>query len=286
MWKKRILCLVLILCAAAVMTACQKKETFPTTPQQFAEQPAATEPQTEQNVFGEAALPQEDDIDWDTYDPSQEEGGDQEPTGAEAGEDEPTAVPVQKSEYAGATPVLIDPIDKPTPTPLPPLVFTYQKYEAQALRLSFEAPAGWVADESKPDSYTLINPMPGMSYEGRLTITKVGVTKKYGKNDLIKEIKDKVTEIGADYKKIERSNTAGRKFMNADGVYINYKATGEDGVKVAGRIIMAYTNNTLYTLHVSYPQGYGKEYIDGDKNQDSVYDRFRHSVKTITKADN
>ena len=34
MWKKRILCLVLVLCAALVMTACKQKETFPTTPQQ------------------------------------------------------------------------------------------------------------------------------------------------------------------------------------------------------------------------------------------------------------
>ena len=285
MWKKRILCLVLILCAAVAMTACQKKETFPTNPQQFAQQPTA-EPQTEQNVFGDTALSQDDDFDWDAYDPSQEEGGDQEATGMGEYEDEPTAEPERRSEYAGATPVLIDPIDRPTPTPLPALNFTFQKYEAAALRLSFEAPAGWIPDESKPDSYTLINPMPGMDYEGRLTITKVGVNKKYTKNDLIKEIKEKVTEIGADYKKIERSNTAGRKFMNADGVYINYKATTEDGVKVAGRLIMAYTNNTLYTLHVSYPQGYAKEYIDGDKNQSSVYDKFRHTVKTITKADN
>ena len=33
MWKKRILCLVLVLCAALVMTACKQKETFPTTPE-------------------------------------------------------------------------------------------------------------------------------------------------------------------------------------------------------------------------------------------------------------
>ena len=30
MWKKRILCLVLVVCAALVMTACQQKETFST----------------------------------------------------------------------------------------------------------------------------------------------------------------------------------------------------------------------------------------------------------------
>ena len=32
MWKKRILCLVLVLCAAMVMTACKQKEVYPTEP--------------------------------------------------------------------------------------------------------------------------------------------------------------------------------------------------------------------------------------------------------------
>ena len=50
MWKKRILCLVLVLCAAAVMTACQQKETFPTTvSQEYAEQPTEA-PQDVQNI--------------------------------------------------------------------------------------------------------------------------------------------------------------------------------------------------------------------------------------------
>ena len=54
MWKKRILCLVLVLCAALVMTACKQKETFPTTPQEL----TTDAPQDEQNIFGDTPIPQ------------------------------------------------------------------------------------------------------------------------------------------------------------------------------------------------------------------------------------
>ena len=279
MWKKRILCLVLVLCAATVMTACKQKETFPTTPQQPEEQVTAV-PQSEQNIFGDTPVPQEINFDDGSYDPTQEEGGNEEeiilPAAAAAGE--PTTAPTMQSEYAGATPVLIDPIDKPTPTPLPPLTFTYDKYEAKALGLTFEAPAGWLPDDSQPDTYTLTNPNPSMDYAAQLSIRLVPVSKNYSKNELIKEVKGTLDTLGSEgFKKFECSNTAGRKFMNADGIYANYTGTTTDNVKVAGRIIIACSNKTLYILHVSYPQGYTKTYVE------NVYDKFRHTVKTISQ---
>ena len=276
--KKRIVCLVLVLCAALVMTACQQKETFPTTPQQQIEQVTAV-PQDMQNIFGETAIPPVgDDFDTNGYNPAQEEGGDEEETISQADvPNEVTAAPTMQSEYAGATPVLIDPIDKPTPTPLPALTFTYAKYEATALGLSFEAPEGWLPDDSQPDTYTLTNPDPSMDYAATLSIRMVPVSKNYNKNELIKEVKNTLDTLGSSgFKKFERSNTAGRKFMNSDAIYANYTGTLTDGTKVAGRLIIACTNKTLYILHVSYPQGYTKTYVD------NVYDKFRHSVKTLT----
>ena len=278
MWKKRILCLVLVLCAALVMTACKQKETFPTSPQQ----PEVTaEPQSEQNIFGDTPVPQDIDFDDGSYDPTQEEGGDEEEVIAAANPDEPTTAPTMQGEYAGATPVLIDPIDKPTPTPLPALTFTYEKYEAKALGLTFEAPSGWLPDDSQPDTYTLTNPNPAMDYAAQLSIRLVPVSKNYTKNELIKEVKGTLDTLGSDgFKKFERSNTAGRKFMNADAIYANYTGTLTSGVKVAGRIIIACSNKTLYILHVSYPQGYTKTYVEG------VYDKFRHTVKAISESGN
>ncbi len=289
MWKKRILCLVLVLCAAAVMTACQQKETFPTTvSQEYAEQPTEA-PQDVQNIFGETAVPQEDDIDWDEYDPSREEGGDQEATGLEEDVFNPTEAPTVKGEYAGATPVLIDPIDKPTATPLPPLTFTYQKYEAKGLNLSFEAPAGWEPNETIPNTFILTNPMPEMDYEAKLSIRKEPTegNKNLSKNELIKAVKDELDDIRKQggFQKFEKSQTAGRKFMNTDAIYANYTGTlldngAEKGAKIAGRVIIACSNKTLYILHVSYPQGYTSTYVE------QVYNKFRHSVKTLSATGN
>jgi len=276
MWKKRLICLVLLLCALLVMTACQKKETFPTTAMPTAAPTA--EAQDPQNIFGDTPVPQDIDFDDGSYDPTQEEGGGEElltDNGQAAVPEGPTPAPTMQSEYAGATPVLIDPIDKPTATPLPPLTFTYATYEAPALHLSFEAPAGWIVDDSQPDTYTLTNPDTSMDYAAFLSIRTVPVSKNYNKNELIKEVKGTLETLGGDgFKKFERSNTAGRKFMNTDAVYANYTGTTMDDVKVGGRIIIACADKTLYILHVACPQGYTKTYVD------NVYDRFRHTVKT------
>ena len=280
MWKQRRLCLALVLCAAMVMTACQQKETFPTSPQQqgTAQQQETDTPQDVQNIFGETPIPQEINFDDGSYDPTSEEGGGEEmlPIPQDNGEDGVTSAPIMQSEYAGATPVLIDPIDKPTPTPLPSLTFTYSTYEVPSLHLSFDGPAGWLPDDSAPDAYTLTNPDPSMDYAAKLTIRCVPVSKNYTKNELIKEVKSTLDTIASDgFLKFERSNTAGRKFMNDDGIYANYNGTTTDGAKVAGRLIIACSNKMLYILNVSYPQGYTKTYVDG------VYDKFRHTVKTI-----
>ena len=280
MWKKRILCLALVLCAALVMTACQQKETFPTSPQQQETTQQESAPaQDAQNIFGDTPVPQQINFDDGSYDPTSEEGGGEETLpidqpGANVDENGMTPAPTMQSEYAGATPVLIDPIDKPTPTPLPKLAFTYSTYEVPSLHLSFDAPAGWLADDSASDSYTLTNPDPSMDYAAKLNIRVVPLGKNYNKNELTKEVKNALDTIASDgFQKFERSNTAARKFMNSDGIYANYSGTLTDGAKIAGRIIMACSDKMLYILNVSYPQGYRETYVDG------VYDKFRHTVK-------
>lgn len=115
-----------------------------------------------------------------------------------------------------------------------------------------------------------------MDYAANLSIRCIPVSKSYTKNELIKEVKAALDTIGSEgFLKFERSNTAGRKFMNTDGVYANYSGTTTEGAKVAGRLIIACANKMLYILNVSYPQGYTKTYVDG------VYDKFRHTVKVV-----
>ncbi len=279
--KMRVLCLVLVLCAM-VMTGCQQKETFPNQPNPdgSAGQSAqtATVSGEAQQLFTDTEVTAGDNsgsgINYDdgSYDPASEEGGDEEEvllTGNVL-----TPAPTMYSEYAGATPVLIDPIDKPTPTPLPTLNFSFAKYEAPLLHMTFEAPTGWTQEATGNDTFTLTNPDPAMDWKAQLIIRAVPVAKQYNKNDLVKEVTGMMETIrGEGFKKFETSKTAGRVFLNSDGVYANYNGTTDEGVKMGGRIIAACVDKTLYILHVTFPAGYREYYIS------KVYDGFRHSVK-------
>jgi len=292
MWKKRMVCAVLALCAL-VLTGCQQREVFDTLPPVTVTDPPAADTGAadtetadaaaeEQNLFGDTEVGTTD-FDDGSYDPASEEGGDWEPVdepetesaSAESAQAAQTAAPTMQSDYAGATPVLIDPIDKPTPTPLPPLTFTYETYTASALHMTFEAPANWVPDESEADTYRLTNPDPSMDYAATLTIRAIPVNKQYSKSELTKEVKGMLDTLSAsgEYSRFEPSNTADRTFLSNTGVYANYKAVLNDGTLIAGRMIVTCVNKTLYTLHVSYPRGYTEFYVE------NVYDKFRHSVK-------
>ena len=186
-----------------------------------------------------------------------------------------TVAPVIQSEYAGATPVIIDPIDKPTPTPLPVLSFSFVTYEAASLHLTFEGPSGWTVDDTIADTYRLTNPDPSMDYAATLVVRAVPVNKAYSKSELTREVKGMLDTLASgQMTSFEPSNTAERSFLGTTGVYANYTATdAETGAKVAGRLIVACADKTLYTLHMSCPRGYRDFYVT------NVYDKFRHSVK-------
>ena len=270
-WKKRMLCLVLVLCAA-LLSACQQKETFSTEVTAVPQEQSQTQAeQSAQDLFSGTVV---GTVDYDdgSYDPASEE--DHEMEDVDDGPSLPTAAPTMQSEYAGATPVVIDPIDKPTPTPLPPITFTYDTYESAALHLTFEAPAGWIADESEPDSYTLYNPDPAPDYMAWLTIRMVPVNRNYSKSDLTKEIKGMLDTIKSDgFKSFSPSNTASRTFLNTEGIYANYSGTNRDGIQVAGRVIACCVDKNLYVMHVSYPKGYTDTYVEG------VFNKIRNTVK-------
>ena len=272
MRKKQVLCLMLVLCAI-LLTACQQREVFDTLPPEQRGTAAATDAPA-QDLFGSAVVGPED-YDDGSYDPSSEEGGEWEDIG-ESGVTAPTAPPVIQSEYAGATPVLIDPVDKPTPTPLPTLSLSFVTYEASSLHLTFEGPSGWTVDDTAADTYTLTNPDPSMDYAAQLTVRAVPVNKQYTKSELTREVKGMLDTLSGDgvLTGFSPSNTAERTILGSTGIYANYKAVvKETGAEIAGRLIVVCVDKTLYTLHVSYPRGYTEFYVT------NVYDKFRHSVK-------
>ena len=274
MLKKKIVCLILVLCAALVLTACgQQQAAYPNQPRQDTGSAVQQAPIQEQ-VVAEAPA-QQINFNDGSYDPASEEGGQSEQVIAEASA--PTAAPVMQSEYAGATPVKIDPVDKPTPTPLPKLTFSYTTYSAANLHLSFEGPAGWMADDLAVDTYTLTNPDPSMDYEAKIEIRTIAAGKDYTQKELIKEAKAQADTLRStgNFQSFDASDTAARHFIDGNGVYLAYKGVLNDGQEtgVAGRIIVNTVNKTLYVLHVSYPRGLADTFADG------VYNKVRHSMK-------
>ena len=113
-----------------------------------------------------------------------------------------TPIPVISGQYSGATPVVIDPIDKPTPTPLPALSFTYQTYTASNLNLTFEGPAGWVVDTSEANSYKLQSPDWATGYAATLVIRANSTSIEYTTDSLTTEVKSMLTNLrNANYPK-------------------------------------------------------------------------------------
>ena len=274
MLKKKIVCLILVLCAALVLTACgQQQETYPNQPRQDTGAAQQQAPVQEQ-VVAEAPA-QQINFNDGSYDPASEEGGQSEQVVAAT--NAATAAPVMQSEYAGATPVKIDPVDKPTPTPLPKLTFSYTTYNASNLHLTFEGPAGWMVNDLAVDSYTLTNPDPSMDYEATVEIRTIAAGKDYTQKELIKEVKAQADTLRStgNFQSFDASDTAARFFIDGNGVYLAYKGVLNDGQEtgVAGRIIVNTVNKTLYVLHVSYPRGLADTFADG------VYNKVRHSMK-------
>ena len=117
----------------------------------------AADPSAPQSIFDtnpydvvlENGFTEQDALNEENYiDPELDDGSDlyvPEPTG--------TVYP-----YAGSTPIPLDPIDMPTPTPRPSLSFTYGDYSAASVGVSFKAPAGWLVDESQAQTFILREP--------------------------------------------------------------------------------------------------------------------------------
>lgn len=280
--KKTLLALLLCLCVA-LLAACQSGE-----PQRFdAFSNNGSTGQDSQNA-GNAGSTGNDgnvggsNIDFDdgTYDPASEEGRGDDLLGSLMDVNPPTEyispAPTVRSQFAGATPVPIDPIDKPTATVVPPLTFTYTVYDATKLGLSFDGPIGWVVDDSASDTYIIYNPDPSVDYAATLTLRATPVSADYSETELRREVLSMLSTIGASgFTNWSPSNTATRSLLTANGVYANYTGT-LNGVAVAGRVQAACLNRVLYTVHITYPRAYTDTYKTG------VYDKLRDTIK-VTK---
>lgn len=181
------------------------------------------------------------------------------------------------SPYAGATPILMDPIDMPTPTKAPPLTFTYATYTANSLGLTFESVAGYTVDETDSYSYVLTEPAATVkdNYPATVTLSIRPVNTGYAAKEIPADLKQTLSDLGKNYQRWEPSNNASRSLMNAQGYYANYRGVMADGTIVRGRVHMALLpGNRLLTLHISNPANFNTDY-------ENVYAQIRKTIKML-----
>ena len=163
-----------------------------------------------------------------------------------------------RSVYAGATPIPLDPIDMPTPTPKPTLTFSYGVVTADKLRLSFEAPVGWGIDASADDAVTLINQNALDGYNAYITVRLYSVASSFKLSDLRSLLRDTLKELGQyNYEKWSTTDTASRTLLKKDGYYADYEGKYYDGTAVYGRVMLALLDtHQVIMVHLSCPDGY------------------------------
>ena len=278
MWKQLGLLILIVLCVFC-LSSCRKTE--------YEMAGSATQNVQVQATRVPTAVPAAEPIDYDTYDPASEEDLgtdfdgvtdlsallDQQATVY----NEPTSAPTMNSQYAGATPVVIDPIDKPTPTPVPALTFTeYVVYDATKLGISFEAPAGWTVNDIEQSTYVLTNPDKSVDYQATLKVSVYTVNTEYNQSQMAKEVKNILSQYRSGYNSFSPTNTATRTLLDKTGDYADYSGVNKAGQSVGGRVHLVGIGKKLYVLELSWPKAYTETY------KDTVYKQFRHSVK-ITK---
>lgn len=162
------------------------------------------------------------------------------------------------SKYAGATPIPLDPIDMPTPTPKPTLTFSYGLVSADKIGLTFEAPVGWQIDTSADDAVTLRDPNPVDGVYATLTVRVTSVASGYKLSDVKSDLLMMVKELGQyNYSTWNTTDTASRTLLKKDGYYIDYHGDYYDGSSVYGRVMMALLDgNREISVHLFCPNGY------------------------------
>lgn len=263
--KKRLMLALTLLVCALLLCSCQEEQRFNVlttqnggTSQQSAQNPGADyDPLAEEDDYAD------DEAYW---------GGQIEIPVTSAPTNTPT--PTMRGEYAGATPVVIDPIDKPTPTKVPELAVNYMDYDATSLGLAFQAPAGWYVSDETKGTYILQNPDGRIDYAATLTLRAEKVTADYSNSQLESQIKSMLEAIrNAGFEDYNPSRTDTRELLGKTGVYANYDGVLNDGRHIAGRVHAVCVDKVLYTIHLTAPYEQWSDY------KEKVYDHLRKTLQ-------
>ena len=182
-----------------------------------------------------------------------------------------------------ATPVAVDPIDKPTPTPNPTPTFWYDQYVSEAMGISFNVPGTWLLNPNTNQSTTIqfVEPQSEMmdpgGYQTRVTIEKVDMGLNQTAQDAKERLQLALSELEQTFTTFTPGNIASQSFNDAKGYYCYYKAEYNDGTKtyaMNGRIIIFAHERSLYEVRLTAPRNWYSYY-------EYVYRNIRSSFKFI-----
>ena len=280
--------LVCLLCALFALTACSSKpnpEQFPDITQAIGPTATPTAAPTAPPVIEGDVIDADDSI--FSQNPYLEEEFTEEDVLAEEDYIDPEFgvlenFPVADVEstvypYAGSTPIPLNPVDMPTPTPKPDLSFTYAQYIASTVGVTFEGPANWQVNETQSSLFILSEPTNQVK-DGQQTVITLSaepIGANYDQKDLEKHVEQRLDTIGgSQFSEFKPSYTATRHMLGSTGVYANYSGRLTDGTEIGGRIQYVSIDNTLYGLEIVFPLGFKDDFID-------VFGEIRGSMSFI-----
>ena len=180
-----------------------------------------------------------------------------------------------------ATPVAVDPIDKPTPTPAPTPDYMYDTYTSSSMGISFSIPYSWLLNPSTNQETTLqfVEPKSEMmepdGYQTRLTIERFSAGLNQTAADARTRLESVLTELEGMFTTFKANDIATASIGGASGYYCYYRATYNDGTKeynMRGRIIIVAHEKDLFQIRLTAPSNWYSYY-------NFVYRQIRQTFK-------
>ena len=184
---------------------------------------------------------------------------------------------------SSATPIPVDPIDKPTPTPAPTPNYLYETYTNESMGVSFSIPYTWMINPVTNQSSVVqfVEPKSEMmdvdGYQTRLTVEKKSNGLSQTAADARAELESTLETFGSTFSVFVPGNIATATIGKANGAYCYYKAEYNDGEKtyvMNGRITVVAQGNALYSLRLTAPRAWYSYY-------EYVFRRVRQTFKFL-----
>lgn len=180
-----------------------------------------------------------------------------------------------------ATPVAVDPIDKPTPTPAPTPDYMYDTYTSSSMGISFSIPYSWLLNPSTNQETTLqfVEPKSEMmepdGYQTRPTIERFSAGLNQTAADARTRLESVLTELEGMFTTFKANDIATASIGGASGYYCYYRATYNDGTKeysMRGRVAVVAHDKELIQIRLTTPSNWFSYY-------NHVYRQLRATFK-------